>query len=343
MTKTGRIACLVFAAALSCVSAARADLLVAQYNPAVNDRFYTGSDKAFIGDAVTPPLDFSGVGYTSDGHWVTMVSPSYFLSAEHYHPAPGTTVTFYIGNSTAQSYTFTVGSWSYETSIPGMGPSDLYMGELTAPIPASDNIANYPIDMLGADSNYFGRQLYVYGVPNKVGTNTIADIYPLSYSGHVTQLMEYDYNPSIQYDAFLEGGDSGGPSFLVQNGKLALVGIHYVDATFSGGSPDYSGDSFVPYYAAQLDAQMTGEQLTLVPEPGGARAVGQWGLVGADLGTAPASLSDFQARPACALQPLGTVAGRWSSLAAPPIWWQSPDFHSGDAVPPRLQSAAQVP
>ena len=268
MGRRARIGCLIVVV-LGCVSAARADLLVSQYSAAVNDRFYTGSDKAFIGDAVTPALDFSGVGYTSDGHWVTMISPSYFLSADHYHPAAGTTVTFYVGNNMSQPYTFTVGSFSYETSIPGLGASDLYMGELTSPIPASDHIAEYSIPVLGSNSAYIGQQIYVYGVPQTVGTNTIADIYTLNFSSHYTQLMQYNYNPSIPYSAFLEPGDSGGPSFIYRNGQLELVGIHYVDATSdTTGAPLYSGDSFVPYYVSELDAAMTGQQLTLVPEPG---------------------------------------------------------------------------
>jgi hypothetical protein len=248
-------------------------LLVAQYAPQINDRFYTpgpsGSDpaKAFIGDAVSPALDFSGVGYTSDNHWVTMVSPSYFLSADHYHPAAGTTVTFYTGNDTTHPYTFTVGSSSYVTDVPGLGTtSDLYMGRLTAPIPASDNIAYYSIPVLGSNSAYYGRQIDVYGLPNRVGTDTIGSIYTQNYSGHDTQAMQYYYNANVANSAFLEPGCSGGPSFLVVNGQLTLLGIHYLQAT-SGGNPVYSVDSFVPYYVSQLDANMTGEQLTLVPEP----------------------------------------------------------------------------
>src|SRR5271163_2930070 len=55
-------------------------------------RFYSGSDKAFIGQA----YNWSGVG--SDGYsWATMISPTFFISANHDHP--GSTLTFYSGNS----------------------------------------------------------------------------------------------------------------------------------------------------------------------------------------------------------------------------------------------------
>ncbi len=273
MRNLRRIAFFAALAVLSCVSMARADnLLVAQYAPQINDRFYSpASDsdpaKAFIGDAVSPPLNFSGVGFTADGHWVTMISPSYFLSAAHFPPGAGTSVTFYPGNSTAQSYSFTVSNWNYVTSIPGLGTtSDLYLGQLTTPIPASDNITYYPVPVLGSNSAYSGQQIYVYGLPNRVGTNTIADVYTQNYGGHDTQAIDYLYNANVPNNAFLEPGCSGGPSFLDVNGQLALVGIHYLNAT-SGSTPVYSVDSFVPYYVNELDANMTGEQLTLVPEP----------------------------------------------------------------------------
>ena len=268
MTRLTRIGCLVIVAILGCVSAARADILIAQYSPQANDRFYAGSDKAFIGDVpqVSQALDFSGVGKTSNSRWMAMVSPSYFLSAAHYAPTFGSTVTFYEDNTTDHSHTYTVASWSYQTNIPGLGSSDLYLGKLTAPISANDHIAQYAIPMLGGDSAYIDQSIYVYGLPNRVGTNTIADIFTLNVGSNYTRLMEFDYDPSVQYNAFVEPGDSGGPSFLLWNGQLALVGTHYVDAK-SGTTPLWSGDSFVPYYADQLNAHMTGEHLTLTPEP----------------------------------------------------------------------------
>ena len=85
--------------------------------------------------------------------------------------------------------------------------------------------------------------------------------------------MEYDYNTVSGLGAdecYLIGGDSGGPSFVDVNGQLALVGIHY----YNGGTPGpgdigpISGDSFVPYYINQLNANMGGSRVSVVvPEP----------------------------------------------------------------------------
>ena len=70
-------------------------------------------------------------------------------------------------------------------------------------------------------------------------------------------------------ESYLEGGDSGGPSFAVVDGELALLGTHFVNdgPVFDGA---FSGDSFIPFYISQLDANMVGAQVTtvtIVPEP----------------------------------------------------------------------------
>ena len=72
----------------------------------------------------------------------------------------------------------------------------------------------------------------------------------------------------------LNGGDSGGPSFVVVGGQLALVGIHwfkYSGDTDPNSEPTGSGDTYVSRYITEIDALMkpSGEQLTVVavPEP----------------------------------------------------------------------------
>ena len=234
-----------------------------------------GADKDFLGQA----FDWSGVGQAGNGTWATMISPDYFVSAAHYHPSDGDTLTFYEGNDpSGPSHQFTVASWSYQTSYNGVA-SDLWLGKLTTPIPASDHIAYYPVLGLPSDDDYVGQMIYVNGKPNRVGRNVIDRITTAQepdppaapYKNTVT--MEYDYNTVSGLGAdecYLIGGDSGGPSFVDANGQLALVGIHY----YNGGTPGpvdiglISGDSFVPYYVDQLNANMGGESVVVVvPEP----------------------------------------------------------------------------
>ena len=63
-------------------------------------------------------------------------------------------------------------------------------------------------------------------------------------------------------DCELVSGDSGGPSFIVGNGRLVLEGIHY-----AADSGDMSYDTFVPHYVTNLNNNMVGEQITVAPEP----------------------------------------------------------------------------
>jgi hypothetical protein len=245
-----------------------------------NDRFV--DSPSFIG----APYDWSGVG-NNGGSWATMISPSYFVSANHDHPAPGSTITFHLDNNpNGPTESYTVDSTFYQTQYGGQG-SDLYLGKLTTPV--SSNIAKYPVLSLGSDAAYTNMPIYTYGYPNRVGMNNINGDFLYSEDGvspptlhhgindlnlpgyGLTRVMYYSYNATGGQganEAYLEGGDSGGPSFAVWNGALALLGIHFVDdGRVYDGAP--SGDSFVPFYVNQLDANMVGEQVTLsvVPEP----------------------------------------------------------------------------
>jgi hypothetical protein len=250
-----------------------------------NDRLYSGADKAFIGQ----PYDWSGIGLASNGAWATMISPTYFVSATHDHPTPGTTVTFHLDNNPAgPTLTYTVSSFGYQTSssqIPGASysGSDVWLGQLTAPVASS--VAKYPVEKFSSDSSYIGQTIWTYGYPYRVGKNNIDSIQTLDgvYTPETTKVMYFNYNLTGGQGAdecYLEGGDSGGPAFAVVNGSLAFLGTGFVNAVDLGlttppgqyntgiydGAP--SGDAFVPFYINQLNGVMTGgEHVSVVPEP----------------------------------------------------------------------------
>jgi hypothetical protein len=269
MKKTGILSLLLI---LAIQAVCRGDLLVQTLEPNRQDRFYVGGDKNFLGQA----FDWSGVGQAGGVTWATMISPTYFVTAAHYHPSTGQSLTFFEDNDPAgTSHQYTVDSWSYQTTFNGL-PSDLWVGRLTAPIPAGDHIAYYPVLELPSEFDYIGQMIYVNGKPNRVGRNNIDRITSAQEGSPAvkdTVSMEFDYNTTSGLGAdecYLIGGDSGGPSFVDYNGQLALVGIHY----YNGGTPGpedlgpISGDSFVPYYVNQLNANMVGESVSTVPEPG---------------------------------------------------------------------------
>ncbi len=200
-----------------------------------------------------------------------MISSNYFLSANHDHPTPGQTITFHLDNNpNGPTFTDTVASWSYQTQYNGYG-SDLYLGELTTPVPSS--VAIYPVMALDAVSP--GQVIWTYGYPNRVGKSAITDFTDINWvsDGYgYTRCMEFAYHATGGQgfdEAYLEPGDSGGPSFEVVKGSLAVVGMHfynsYPPAIYDGA---VSGDSFAPFYISQLDANMSGgQQVSVIPEP----------------------------------------------------------------------------
>ncbi len=70
------------------IAPSHADLTVRGYSPLLHDRFNNHS--SFIGSGI----DWSGVGRSSGGRWATMISDTYFLSAAHFPPGVGDTLTF---------------------------------------------------------------------------------------------------------------------------------------------------------------------------------------------------------------------------------------------------------
>jgi hypothetical protein len=61
--------------------------------------------------------------------------------------------------------------------------ADVYAGRLTAPIPASDHIASYPVLNLPNFNNYVGLPIHNYGNPNLVGRNVISKVEPYAIVG----------------------------------------------------------------------------------------------------------------------------------------------------------------
>jgi len=270
--------CTLFVIALAAVvvpvSVSSADLLVrgdsGTGSDARYDRFANSSD--FIGAG----LDFSGVGQDTSSHWATMISLHFFLSARHYHPGSGETVTLYDTNSqSGASNTYSVLGG---TQIYSAGElTDVYVGILGSAV----SEAYYPI--LDQNSVSTRQSIFVYGKPNKVGTNVINDIgsFPLEDSdgNTISEQIGYDFlyqqNGNAD-DAQLITGDSGGPSFVSLGGQLALVGTHSGNS-ITGDYPHVSFDTSPSFYIDEIDAAMAslaathgigaGEQVTVVPEP----------------------------------------------------------------------------
>ncbi|MEZ0387725.1 MAG: PEP-CTERM sorting domain-containing protein, partial [Verrucomicrobium sp.] len=247
-------------------------LVVAEYDADVNERLNGSAN--FIGDG----YDWSGVGQTSDGRWVTMISDQYFISVNHLSPVGASPVRFYTGNSAAVFEDYTVDStYGIQLNTP-QGLSDIWIGRLTTAV--SSNIASYDIFDPGGDPNTLeGETVFTVGISLagnflnfRVGENVLdlgggglgVDIrtqpeFPAGYSGW-SSTMTYSGLPG---DTQFQLGDSGGPTFIINNGFLELVGVHSLVSDFDPTPGDISIDSLVAGYRQEILAI-----ITPVPEPG---------------------------------------------------------------------------
>jgi hypothetical protein len=249
------------------------------------------------------PYPWSGVGRGVNGRWGTMISPSYFLSASHFPPS-GTMRFYYTNDPnggfedhTISSFMANIGGsdvWLGKLDAPVSSSVAIYPILSLPPtgLPNNPNLnANYYNQYGGLGIATFGLSATtnnsVEGTATTVrlGTNQIDitspfgnnhTVQPVTLQGSpVTGLAyAYDYNPTIPNpsnplqpipqpnESLLQPGDSGGPSFFLYAGASpALVGLHWFS---SGGSPSFSGDTFVPGYVSAIQAAMTGETLTTV-------------------------------------------------------------------------------
>jgi len=269
------------------------------------DRFASGFPTAPVPNTSTSfvgsGFDLSGVGWFPSTQFfsVAMVSERHFIAAAHAPPGPGTQLNFYDPvSNVVRTYTVQSGRRPLTEFVNSQGqlqslPSDVFLGTLTAPIPASDHIGFFPIAS-GADSSFIGAstlhygQNPTYGTGNQMhlGRNNVQVIDTTSFDGpnpvnEATRVFAFDWTPTNPGEIYLIGGDSGGPSFLNIGGRLTMLGAHYgvTNPTSTPNPGDQSVDTFLPYYINQLNAFMAqdtdathpnGYSLTIVavPEPG---------------------------------------------------------------------------
>lgn len=241
---------------------------------AVHERFDSGFPGAPVpnpsGSFLGAGLDLSGVGWltASPQLSLTLISPQHFVITDHTRPANGASVSFL--NQAGVLKTYTVDSTFTVLHAPGVN-TDIAIGRLTAPISGSDLVASYPILSV---PDYAGLPLFVYGQGGRVGTNTLeaifADVDMLPFGGGNavadSTLFTTDFD-AVAGETQAQSGDSGSPTFYVAGATLALLGVH--SAIDTAGDPDLTYDSFIPAYAAQINALLAidGYSLQAIPEP----------------------------------------------------------------------------
>jgi hypothetical protein len=215
-------------------------LLIAGSSPAGNDRF--ADDPAFIAAA----YDWSGVGRAASGAWATLLTPNVFLSATHFHPGLGSTVTFFPGNDPAAT--------ALGRTVAGgqqLAGTDLWIGHFASALPPSiETYARVTIPISSptfATSGLAGALGLMSGVSaspsygpdqilaHAVGTNLVEAFIPgVSTGGSTGDTLvtvrnlpgdgAFGYSATT-YESQLTVGDSGSPLMLSSGGDLYLAGI----------------------------------------------------------------------------------------------------------------------
>jgi len=260
----------------------------------VADRTLFGT--TFLGD----PVNWSGVGETASGQWGTMISPSYFVSANHFHPNVGDTLYFHYSNDPAGGLEARTVLSGTQINPGGQFASDVFLGQLSAPV--SNNVAKYPILNVANPANSFYTSspiIYTFGktgpevvgtaVSQRLGRNNIdmtmfdtVDLDP----AHPNTNVEAGYDFRWTYsnpgglgpdESLVQPGDSGAPDFVMINvggvNMPALVGTNFFQTT-DNNVVNGSGSVLVPYYVSMSGTTGTasiksvmadsGEQPTLV-------------------------------------------------------------------------------
>lgn len=249
---------------------ARADMIIDGFTDAVNDRFT--NDPGFIAAS----YDLSGIGKTSDRRWATLVSDNVFISANHWHPTVGMTLTFYATNDpSGGSITRTVAAGQR------IGESDVWVGLLDEDVPAGYTPLAFITTSITSETAFNRSSLFLadifmvgnsqtdpaLGLDMALGANVLdrwLDSVTVGTTIDDCLLAGYNDSTDATYqdsEAKAQDQDSGAPMLQVVQGQLTVVGLNW----FVGTAPVYlsrssvatrgvTGFSYVGNYASQIQA-----------------------------------------------------------------------------------------
>lgn len=250
------------------------------YDTLTNDRF--ANDGSFVADQ----FDMSGVAH--NGRWATMISENVYVTAEHFAPGVGSSMTFYADNDpNGTSVTRSITSNRQQIQ-----DTDIFVGTLDSALPAGFSFFDFATEAItntnsgppGArpdsgsfvNSPYFEANAYAVGrSPSSfeasqnmaVGRNLLDDFVlnrnvTGANSGDAIEATD-DGSGGVVFEAMLETGDSGAPLFVDNgSGSLTIVGVNWFVASTS--TEDFFGASYLGNYDDDIQAFV---DANAVPEP----------------------------------------------------------------------------
>lgn len=235
------------------------------------DAFTTLKNDRFANDAqfIMSQFDLSGVAIADNGRFVTMISNNVFISAHHFYPSNGSSVTFYATNDSA-------GGSAIRTvqSSQRIGTTDIRIGILSAPLSSAYKAYNFSTEDITSFStgpNAFTRSdiylqnAYILGrSPSAfstsqdlaVGRNVIDNFSNVTISGTTDLSAISTVNNSgdtnyVTHEAQLTVGDSSAPMFIDDgNGGLTMVGTNWFIG--NDGTNDINGQSYLGIYDTEI-------------------------------------------------------------------------------------------
>ena len=259
---------------LSAVSAPGLEIAGYLEDPARYQRFEMAGDRYFPTkntDFILNGVDLSAVGWVGDmernlssvRRSVTLITPRHIVFAAHYAPPIGSTIQFMDAEGNLHARRL----MGYEVAhLPDGRSTDAGVGVLDASLPPEVK----PVSIGPSEAiDFTGETLYIYGFTGRVGTNMLTPVWDPSYPFAPYLHTSLDRAPTGT--ALGQSGDSGSPTFVMQEGELVLVGIRLI----------WAADTWLPTLRDDLERIVGagGESLSIFgSEPAGSACAADFNL-----------------------------------------------------------------
>lgn len=209
---------------------------------------------------------FTGIGWIENDKrkMLSLISPEHVLFSKHFAPLVGQKVQFLNREGEVKTYTLS----AIETvQAEAPNSSDLIVGQLDRSVQSEDGIEILSYYNPKSSLSLNGKNLIVVAQGGRIGSSAISNICPLNIQqiGTIQALMFNFYGSGRPSDCYLDFGDSGGPSFIEEQGKIALIGIHCAVVQDAERTFVQSIDSYVPAYESGINSILARSAYRLRP------------------------------------------------------------------------------